>query len=148
MAKSASKQPYFEDVKVGDEVPRMVKGPITLQDLVEWCSAEEDYNPIHYDEAYAKKSGLPGTVIQGWFKYGLMGVMLTDWLGEAGTLKKLGISYRGLDYPGDTLTFRGKVTGKSAKGQEKVVELEVWVENQRGEKTTPGTATVTLPART
>jgi len=142
-----SKGPAFEDVKVGEEIPRLVYGPVTLQDIVEWCGAEEDYLNIHYDEAAARAAGLPGCVIQGYFKCGLLGRTLTDWLGETGTLKKIGVSYRGMDFPGDILTCRGKVTGKYVDGGENYVELEIWTENQRGEKTTPGTATVTLRSK-
>ena len=49
-----SKGPAFEDVSVGDEIPRLAVAPVTLQDLVEWCGVEEDYLNIHYDEAAAK----------------------------------------------------------------------------------------------
>lgn len=141
-----SKGPASEDVNVGDEIPRLVVGPITIQDLVEWCGAEEDYLNIHYDEAAAKAAGLPGCVIQGYFKCGMLGRMLTDWLGERGTLKKIAVSYRGMDFPGDTLTCCGKVTNKYVQEDENYIELEIWTENQRGEKTTPGTAVVTAPS--
>lgn len=141
-----SKGPAFEDVNAGDEIPRLVVGPVTLQDVVEWCGAEEDYLNIHYDEAAAKATGLPGCIIQGYFKCGLLGRMLTDWLGEGGTLKKIGVSYRGMDFPGDTLTCRGRVTNKYVKEGENCVELDIWTENQRGEQTTPGTAVVALPS--
>ena len=142
-----SRGPAFEDVNAGDEIPRLVVGPVTLQGVVEWCGAEEDYLSIHYDEAAAKATGLPGCIIQGYFKCGLLGRMLTDWLGEGGTLKKIGVSYRGMDFPGDTLTCRGRVTNKYVKEGENYVELDIWTENQRGEKTTPGTAVVALPSR-
>jgi len=141
-----SKGPAFDDVNAGDEIPRLVVGPVTLQDVVEWCGAEEDYLNIHFDEAAAKATGLPGCIIQGYFKCGLLGRMLTDWLGEGGTLKKIGVSYRGMDFPGDTLTCCGKVTNKYVKEGENCVELDIWTENQRGEKTAPGTAVVALPS--
>ena len=44
----------------------------------------------------------------------------------------------------DTTTCRGRVLGKS--GQD-LVDLEIWAENQRGEKVVTGKATVTLPPR-
>jgi len=132
----------FDHVNVGDEIPRLVVGPVTLQDVVEWCGAEEDYLNIHYDEAAAKASGLPGCVIQGTYKLGMLGKMVTDWLGQSGTLKRIGVKYRGMDFPGDTLTCRGKITDKYIKDNEDYIELELWTENQRGETTVLGTATV------
>lgn len=140
----SNKSSVFDDINISDEIPRLVVGPVTIQDLVEWCGAEEDYLNIHYDEAAAKATGLPGCVIQGTFKYCLLGRMVTDWLGERGTLRRIGVSYRTMDFPGDTLTCRGKVTNKYVKDGENYIELEIWTENQRGEKTTPGTAVVTL----
>ena len=107
-----SNGPAFEDVNVGDEIPRLVVGPVTLQDLVEWCGAEEDYLNIHYDEAAALAAALPGCFIQGCFKCRMLGQMLTDWLAEDRSLKKMGGSYREMGFPGDTLTCHGKVTNK------------------------------------
>jgi hypothetical protein len=52
-----------------------------------------------------------------------------------------------MDVPGQEMTCRGKVTGKRKEGGENLVDLEVWTENPAGQKTTPGTATVALPAR-
>lgn len=135
----------IDEVNVGDEIPRLVVGPVTIQDLAEWCGAEEDYLNIHYDEAAAKATGLPGCIIQGAFKCGMLGRMVTDWLGESGTLRRISVSYRGMDFPGDMLTCRGKITNSYAKDGENYIEFELWTENQRGERTTQGTAVVTLP---
>jgi acyl dehydratase len=141
----SNKGPAFEQLNIGDEIPRLVVGPVTIQDLVEWCGAEEDYLNIHYDEAAAKAAGLPGCIIQGTFKCGMLGRMVTDWLGESGTLRRISVSYRGMDFPGDTITCRGKVTNSYIKDSESRIELELWTENQRGQKTTQGIAVVTVP---
>jgi len=139
------KSPAFQDINVGQEIPSLTAGPVTLQDLAEWCGAEEDYLDIHYDQAAAKAAGLPGCVVQGTFKCALLGKMVTDWLGESGTLRKVQTSYRGMDFPGDIITCRGVVTDKYADGEEQYFELELWTENQRGEKTTLGSAVVSVP---
>jgi acyl dehydratase len=52
-----------------------------------------------------------------------------------------------MDVPGDTLTLKGTVTGKRVEGGERLVELDIWMENGKGEKTTPGQAMVALPSR-
>lgn len=135
----------FEQVTIGDEIPSLLVGPVTLQDVAEWCGAENDYLNIHYDEAAAKASGLPGCVIQGTYKLGMLGKTVTDWIGEAATLRRIGVRYRGIDCPGDTLTCRGRITNKYIKDNENCIELELWTENQRGEKTVVGTAIVATP---
>jgi len=131
-------------INTGDEIPGLIAGPVTIQDIVEWCGAEGDYLSMHYDPDAARAAGLPGCVIQGTYKYGLLGKMVTDWAGTGGVLKKIGVRYVGMDFPGDTLTCRGRVTARYAAADGHHVELEVWTENQRGERNTLGTASVTL----
>jgi hypothetical protein len=48
---------------------------------------------------------------------------------------------------GDCTWLKGRVSRKYVKDRHALVDLEVWGENQRGEVTTPGLATVILPAR-
>jgi hypothetical protein len=39
------------------------------------------------------------------------------------------------------------VTKKRVDGNDHVVECDIWLENDKGEKTTPGSATVILPSK-
>ena len=48
---------------------------------------------------------------------------------------------------GDTQWLKGKVVGKHIENETPLVDLEIWAENQRGEVTAPGQATVILPSR-
>jgi len=48
---------------------------------------------------------------------------------------------------GDTTWCKGKVTSKYIENGEHLVECQLWAENQRGEITAPGQATVILPSR-
>jgi acyl dehydratase len=86
--------------------------------------------------------GLPGTPIQGTYRYALMSVALERWLGGAGRLVRISASYRGLDLEGDVITAKGKVIGLDPKAGGGVATLEVWIENSRGERSTSGEATV------
>lgn len=124
----------------GDELPPLQKGPITRQHLVEWCAAENDYYPLHYDERVAERMKLPGTPIQGTMKVALIGQMLQRWLGARGKLQGLSARYSGIDLEGETLTARARVEAVDGS----TVTLAVWVENSRGERHTSGQATVQL----
>ncbi|MBI4202828.1 MAG: dehydratase [Chloroflexi bacterium] len=128
------------------ELPVLEKKTTTRQ-LVQWAGASGDFNEIHYDKPWAEKTGLPGLIIHGRLKAAFLGQLVTDWMGPAGTLKKIDVAYRGMDFPGDTVKCKGKVVKKYTRGRERLVDVEVWTENAKGEKTTPGTATVALPAR-
>ena len=54
-------QVYIEDVKVGDEIPKLVKNCNTMQ-LVMWAAGSGDYYQIHYDKDFANLMGLPGVI--------------------------------------------------------------------------------------
>lgn len=139
-------QVYYEDVQVGQELPRLVKHP-TTQQLVKWAGASGDFYQIHYDKDFAQGTGLPGVIVHGWLSFSFVAQMVTDWMGEGATLKKIGVNYRGMNVPGEDIICRGKLIKKEVKGGEHLIECEVWAENPKGEVTTPGTAVVALPSR-
>ena len=135
----------YEDIDTGSEIPELVKRPTTRQ-LVMWAGASGDLNPIHYDKDYALERGLPGVVVHGQLAGCFLGQMMTDWIGERGSLKKLNVSYKGLNFPGQTLTCKGVVIRKYVEQGEHCVAARIWAENPKGDKTVSGTATVSLLA--
>ena len=138
--------PYWEDVSEGMEIPPLEKKPTTRQ-LVQYAGASGDFYEIHYDKDYAQASGLPGPILHGALKSAFLAQLVTDWIGEHGTLKKLSCQYRGMDVPGDTITCKGTVSKKYVEDGRHLVECEIWLENSKGERTTPGKATVVVPSR-
>jgi acyl dehydratase len=44
-------------------------GPLALERIIRFSGAVQDFNPIHYDEAFAKAAGLPGIIAQGPLTY-------------------------------------------------------------------------------
>ncbi|HSS92784.1 MAG TPA: MaoC/PaaZ C-terminal domain-containing protein [Candidatus Dormibacteraeota bacterium] len=126
-------------LKVGDEIPTLVKHPTTRQ-LVQYAGAQGDFYEIHYDQDFARSVALPGVILHGLLKAAFLGQLVTDWLGERGTLKSFEVSYRGIDQPGRPYVCRGRIT--KVEGDQ--VELEVWGEGSDGSRTTVGTATVEM----
>ena len=51
---------YYEDVQVGDELPRLVKGPVTHLQLVRYAGASGDFNPLHTDPKIGEALGIGG----------------------------------------------------------------------------------------
>lgn len=141
-----SKQRYYQDVSVGDEVTPLAKQPTTRQ-LVMWAGAVGDYQPIHYDKDFAQSRGLSGVIVHGQLVGAFLGQLMTDWIGEKGTLRKLSCSYKGMNYPGEVLTFKGRVTRKYVEDGQHFVDCSLWAENARGEKTASGMAVVILPSK-
>ncbi|MFC2003023.1 MaoC/PaaZ C-terminal domain-containing protein [Chloroflexota bacterium] len=141
-----SEQLYYEDVAEGEELIPLVKRPDTRQ-LVMWAGASGDYNPIHYDKDFAQSRGLDGVIVHGQLVYCFMSQLMTDWVGEQGSLRKLTCSYRRMSFPGEEITCRGRVTRKHVENGEHYIECNLWAENPKGERTVSGVVVVIVPSR-
>ena len=139
-------QVYYEDLMADSDLPPLSKHPTTRQ-LVMWAGASGDYFAIHYDKDFAQSKGLPGVIVHGQLVAGFLGQLITDWIGEQGSLRKLTCNYKGMNFPGETITCRGKVSKKYVENRENYIECHIWAENAKGEKTVTGKAIVTLPTR-
>jgi len=139
-------QIFYEDVEAGYEIGPLEKSP-TTQQLVRYAGASGDFYQIHYDKDFALANKLPGVILHGALKNAFLGQLMTDFAGEHGWLRKLSVQYRGMDVPGSKIVCRGRVVRKHADNGQHLVDCEIWLENAKGEKTTPGSATVVLPSR-
>jgi acyl dehydratase len=137
---------YFDEIKEGQEIPQVVL-PCDSQRLVLWAAGSGDYYQIHYDKDFAQATGLPDRITHGALKNALIGRMLHEWAGEKGRVRRFACQYRGMDHINKDVTSKGVVTAKRTEDGANLVDLEVWTEDPEGNKTTPGTATVELPAR-
>ncbi|MEE9286037.1 MAG: MaoC/PaaZ C-terminal domain-containing protein [Dehalococcoidia bacterium] len=138
---------YFEDVKEGDEIPGYaVKAG--YMELNRFAGANDEHIPIHMDPDYAVNvAKLPDVIVMGNLKLAYLANALVAWAGPDGWVKKIDVSYRRMDNVNETLTAKGVVKGKRQEGGENLVDVDIWVENGKGEKTTPGSAVVSLPSK-
>ena len=143
----ASAQLHWEDVKEGAEIPPYsVK--VGYMELNRFAGANDEYVPIHMDADYAKNvAKLPDVIVMGNLKLAYIANALTDWAGDDAWIQKLFVEYRKMDVVNKTISAKAKVTKKYEQDGKHLVDLEVWVENEQGEVTTPGRATLRLPAR-
>jgi acyl dehydratase len=141
---------YAEDVEVGAEMPPLVKGPIEQIQLTRYAGASGDFNPIHQDAAFARAAGMGDVFAHGMLSMGFVAQSVTDWLG-VGTVRKIGVRFAGLVRLGDVVTCRGRVVAKrvaeAAGVREHMADLELWAENQKGDKVVTGSASVALASR-
>jgi acyl dehydratase len=143
----AKRPVYYDELKVGDEIPTLTKRPTTRQ-LVKYAGASGDYYEIHYDHHFALNAGLKdGVIVHGLLTGAWLAQLLTDWLPSPMALKKFGVSYRAMARPGDTIACKGTIINTYEKDGEHLVDCEIYAENQRGEKCAVGTATAALPTR-
>ncbi len=125
-------------MRAGEELPKGSAG-ITREQITAYAEASGDHNPIHLDDDFARQVGLPGVIAHGMLQMGLLASWLTRNVGDHRKLRRLGVRFAGMVLPGDTLTFGGRV----AEVEGGIARLEVWGENQRGERVlTKGVAEV------
>jgi len=139
-------QRSWDDVEIGDELPQLSLD-ITVKRLFLQASGAQDWYPVHFDPAFARKAGHEDVFMNTGFVQAALVRLITDWVGDAGFLKRLAFEMRRQHRPGDTMVCRGRVTAKEERDGQACVDLEVWAENEREGIATPGTATVILPKR-
>jgi acyl dehydratase len=133
---------YWENVDVGDMLPVVQKGPLTLVDIVGFYSgrrtvysvmklafADRDrhpknvyYSPArnipmhpaagHFDVEIAHEIGMPGAYDQGWQRISWAGHLLTNWCGDLGFVRRLDGRVTKPNLVGDLTKMTGEVTGK------------------------------------
>lgn len=141
-----SDQVCWEDVAVGDELPSLELA-ITEKRIHLMTSGTQDWYPVHYDSAFARKSGHKEVFVNTGFIHAALVRVLTDWMGNAGFLRRLKFEMRRQHRLGDMMVCRARVVAKEERGGDACVDLEVWAENEREGVVTPGEATVILPRR-
>jgi acyl dehydratase len=131
----------WDAIREGDELPQLEKNPGVTQ-LVKYAAGSGDFNPLHHDYAFPQAKQLGSIIVHGRFKYASLGELVSNWLGHNGRIRKLSCQYRGMDMPNQPIRCRGTVKRKWEEGSRKLAQLEIWTENAKGERTTPGEAVV------
>jgi hypothetical protein len=172
---------YWEDVRVGDTLVPVVKGPLRVTDMVGfhigWGMGQtygagplrfgwkhrkrmpafyvddafgvpDIVQRMHWDPVRANDIGLPAPYDYGTMRTNWLAHVITNWMGDDAWLWRLKTEMRSFNFVGDTTICSGEVVAKRVEGLHHVVDLKVAATNQRGEVSSPGTATVVLPLRT
>ncbi len=168
---------YWEDVNVGDELPEMVRGPLLVLDVIGMhVATSQGLWPMklaykhrrrspgyfipnefgfpdvtqrcHWDDAWAQAIGNPYAYDYAVMRENWLATYLTNWMGDDAWLWKFRCEMRRFNYIGDTQWFYGRVVKKYQTDEgTSAVDVEMWGQNQTGEVTCPGTASILLPSR-
>lgn len=125
-------------ITVGQVLPSLVKD--LPQRKIDMYSGVRPRS-IHSDEAFARAKGFRAPLAQGMMSTAYVSEMMTALLG-AGFVKggTMSMAFIKPVYAGDRLTVHGVVKEVRPEGAATRVVVEVWCENQDGEKTAVGTA--------
>jgi acyl dehydratase len=136
----------FQDIDENRLPPPRVVGPLTRTDFVRYQGASGDMNPIHHDEEFAKKAGYPAPLAVGMFQAGVLNAWATDWLGPD-NVRRTRIRWKEQVWPGDVLTFTGKIVKKYEEDGIGKVDLELVCTRQTGGVAVQAWMTFVVPLR-
>ena len=129
--------------KLGYKNRKRIAAFYTRNEYNTWDVAQR----VHWDNRRAKLVGNPRAYDYGVMRTNWLTNAITNWMGDDAWLFKFSDQTRRFNYQGDTSWIHGKVAKKYEEGAWRLVDLELWIENQREEITTPATATIILPSR-
>ncbi|WP_376796700.1 MaoC/PaaZ C-terminal domain-containing protein [Thermogemmatispora sp.] len=137
---------YFEDVQVGDEIPRLVKAPVTHLQLVRYAGASGDFNPLHTDPKIGEMLGIGGIIAHGMLIMGFLGQLLSDYVGPT-ALRKFGVRFKSMTRLDDVITCSGTITEKYEADGEARIAGKIQAVDQNGDVKASGTFVAALPKR-
>jgi acyl dehydratase len=167
----------FEDVEVGEALPKMVKGPMTVTGFIAYAQGwgglyiranklawrqhhrhrglgipnrfgiPDCPERVHWETEFAHRVGAPDAYDYGPERCSWMTHHLTNWMGDDGFLHKSSCKLRRHNPEGDTIFITGKVTGKRIEGEYGVIDVQQEARNQDDEISVIGTGTIRLPRR-
>ncbi|WP_307172739.1 MaoC family dehydratase [Streptomyces sp. B3I7] len=82
----------YADVEVGTELPAQTF-PVNRATLVRYAGASGDFNPIHWNERFAREVGLPDVIAHGMFTMASAIRVVTDWAGDPGAVVEYGVRF-------------------------------------------------------
>lgn len=129
----------FDTVKVGDERTFQVTD-VNRTHFVRYAGGGGDFNPIHHDQTFAEKAGLPTVFGMGMFTAGVLSRLPAEWFG-AESVQRYSIRFTARLWPGDTIDCKGRVVKVYEKGGTRHVDLELEARNQKGESLIAAEAT-------
>jgi len=130
------------ELKEGSPLPKITKN-ITQDNINLYAKASGDFNPIHVDADYARKTPLGGTVAHGMLILAYISQMLTGAFGQRWlTSGKLNVRFRAPARPGDVITVSGSIRRIEKGDGHQTIDCEVLCRNQNDEPVITGEAKV------
>lgn len=124
-----------------EELAPLRTGPWTSSHIARWCAAQQNWDKIHYDLAYARDvAKLPGTIINGALKQHLIVQFLERVFPDA-WIWRIDYRFSGMDFVGQTLEVHGEVLESREVGAQSYVTIRFGVRNvEQGVDNTAGIA--------
>jgi len=118
---------------------------VTQENINLYAEASRDFNPIHIDEDFAKKTPLGGTIAHGMLILAYVSQMMTvafgrNWL----TGGKLNVRFKTPARPGDTIAVSGRIARIEENEGQALIQCDVLCQNQNGDSVITGETSVRI----
>lgn len=133
--------PVFAELREGDELPPLELRP-DLGQVIRYCALNWVFPPFFYDPEAAKAMGMPGTIVPGPLKVGLIYRAVEAWLGGAGFIRQVRAAHRRPDLTNRPITIAGRVARVYEEDGKRRADLEMAIINQNGQPSVRGFAVV------
>ncbi len=134
----------LSNLKEGMSLPELKKS-IIQENINLYARASQDFNPIHIDEEFAKKTPLGGTIAHGMLILAYISQMMTAAFGRNWLVGgKLNVRFRAPARPGDIITVGGKIRSIEKDQGQTSISCDVLCQNQNGEPIITGETKVRL----
>jgi acyl dehydratase len=128
-------------IAVGDELPPFTRAT-GFHNWNRYAAVNDEFVPIHMDDEAGQAAGYASAFGMGNLQWAYLHNLVRNWMGDSGRIVSLGCQFRAPNVKGQTVTAHGTVTAVRDEDGERLVDLEVWTEEQHGTKLAPGQATV------
>jgi acyl dehydratase len=130
----------YEQVSVGDDLPAIVKPPLTRATLALFAGASADHNPVHIDSDAAREAGLPDVIGHGMLTMAYLAQVLTGWVPPS-AIRSYTVRFLAPTRIGNALTCTGTVVAREI-GVSGSVRIALQAVDQFGEVKVRGDAEV------
>jgi acyl dehydratase len=134
----------FDLVRVGQDLPGLIEGPIVRRTLALYCGASGDHNPIHVDIDFARSHGHEDVFAHGMLSMAYLGRLLTRWA-PVSALRGFRVRFTAVTRVHDVVTCSARVVEKIETESEKQVRVELRATTTDGTETLIGEAVLALP---
>lgn len=128
-------------LREGDELPVLEVQP-SLGMVIRFCALNWNFPPFFYDPEAAKAVGMPGTIVPGPLKIGLLYRAIEEWLGGAGFIRQVRAAHRRPDLTNRPLAVAGRIARLYDENGARRADLELAVINEEGQPSVRGFAVV------
>jgi acyl dehydratase len=150
LAQQGPQQPYFEDIDPGDEFEE--SWTAQTEQVVAYVDMNMNGGGAaggrFTSQEGAEAVGMPRPIVPGVMSMCILTRVVTDWMGPQGVLRFIDVDFRRPVQHGDQLRALALITDtEEESGGAGVVKLDVYLENERGERPLQGVAIVELPRK-